>query len=214
MTRDKAIGEDVHKLFLQLTGLGKATKLKKLLQSPFTLHLCLAEMIQTEAENAKAGKPARIIAKINSLVDRNIIQELYQASQAGVKIDLIVRGVCRLRPGLKGVSENITVRSIVGRFLEHSRVYYFNNNDDPKVYCSSADWMERNLYRRVEACFPILDEDLKKQVIDDGLLAYLSDNTDSWLLQPDGSYKKLTRVGRQKKRSVQTGLLDTLSANL
>jgi polyphosphate kinase len=214
MTCDKAIGEDVHKLFLQLTGLGKATKLKQLLQSPFTLQPSLLEMILQEARNASDGKPARIIAKINSLVDRSIIQELYLASQAGVKIDLIVRGVCRLRPGLKGISENISVRSVVGRFLEHSRVYYFQNNDDPKVFLSSADWMERNLFRRVEACFPILDEGLRKQVIDNGLLAYLSDNTDSWALQSDGSYKKLEQTGRQKKRSVQAGLLDTFEAKL
>ena len=214
MTHDKAIGEDVHKLFLQLTGLGKATKLKKLLQSPFTLHKCLLEMIQAEAKNAKAGKPARIIAKINSLVDNSIIQELYRASQAGVKIDLIIRSVCRLRPGLKGISENISVRSVVGRFLEHSRIYYFQNNDEPKVYCSSADWMERNLYRRVEACFPILDEALKKQLIEDGLLSYLSDNVDSWVLQPDGSYKKLAATAKQKDKSVQTGLLENLAAEL
>lgn len=214
MSNDNAIGEDVHKLFLQLTGLGKATKLKKLLQSPFTLHSSLIEMIQLEAENAKAGKPARIIAKINSLVDASIIQELYRASQAGVTIDLIIRGVCRLKPGIKGISENITVRSIVGRFLEHSRVYYFHNNDEAKVYCSSADWMERNLYRRVEACFPILDEELKKRVISEGLLPYLSDNMDSWVLQSDGSYKRITATARQKDRSVQTGLLETLAAEL
>jgi len=214
MTNDKAIGEDVHKLFLQLTGLGKATKLKKLLQSPFTLQKCLIEMIQTEAENAKQDKPARIIAKINSLVDKNIIQELYRASQAGVKIDLIIRGVCRLRPGLEGISENITVRSVVGRFLEHSRIYYFQNIDEPKVFCSSADWMERNLYRRVEACFPILDEALKKHVINEGLLAYLSDNTDSWILQSDGSYKKLAPTAKQKVRSVQMELLENLAAEL
>jgi polyphosphate kinase len=119
-----------------------------------------------------------------------------------------------LRPGLAGISDNITVRSIVGRFLEHSRVYYFHNNNDPKVYCSSADWMERNMFRRVEACFPILDDGLKKQVIVDGLLGYLSDNTDSCALQPDGSYKEVTRVGRQKKKSVQAGLLDSLAAKL
>lgn len=214
MSNDNAIGEDVHKLFLQLTGLGKATKLKKLLQSPFTLHSSLIEMIQLEAENAKAGKPARIIAKINSLVDASIIQELYRASQAGVTIDLIIRGVCRLKPGIKEISENITVRSIVGRFLEHSRVYYFHNNDKAKVYCSSADWMERNLYRRVEACFPILDEELKKRVISEGLLPYLSDNMDSWVLQSDGSYKRITATARQKDRSVQTGLLETLAAEL
>lgn len=211
MTRDKAIGEDVHKLFLQLTGLGKATKLKKILQSPFTLQPALVSMIRKEAENAEAGKPSRIIAKVNSLVDRGMIQELYRASQAGVKIELIVRGICRLRPGVKGISENISVRSVVGRFLEHSRVYYFLNEDDPKVYCSSADWMDRNLFRRVEACFPILDETLKKQIINDGLLSYLSDNTDSWLLQSDGSYKKLSRTNRQKDRSAQAELLEKLS---
>ncbi|MFC1588856.1 polyphosphate kinase 1 [Pseudomonadota bacterium] len=214
MSHDSAIGEDVHKLFLQLTGLGKATKLKKLLQSPFTLHKSLIESIKSEAENALAGKPARIIAKINSLVDNSIIQELYRASQAGVKIDLIIRGVCRLRPGLKGVSENITVRSVVGRFLEHSRVYYFHNENDPKVYCSSADWMERNLFRRVEACFPILNDELKKRVIEEGLLAYLSDNVDSWILQSDGSYKKLAATAKQKDKSVQIGLLENLAAEL
>jgi polyphosphate kinase len=214
MSNDKAIGEDVHKLFLQLTGLGKATRLKKLLQSPFTLQKSLIEMIQEEAGNAKSGKPARIIAKINSLVDKDIIKELYKASQAGVKIDLIIRGVCRLRPDITGVSENITVRSVVGRFLEHSRVYYFENNGDPKVYCSSADWMERNLHRRVEACFPILDDDLKKQIIKDGLLVYLSDNTDCWVLQSDSSYKKLKATGNQKSRSAQLSLLEKLAAEL
>ncbi|MCW8901524.1 MAG: polyphosphate kinase 1 [Gammaproteobacteria bacterium] len=214
MTRDSAIGEDVHKLFLQLTGLGKVTRLKKILESPFTLQPALVSMIRNEAKNAKAGKAARIIAKINSLVDRGLIKELYRASQAGVKIELIVRGICRLRPGVKGVSENITVRSVVGRFLEHSRIYYFQNENNPKVYCSSADWMERNLFRRVEACFPILDEKLKKQIISDGLLSYLSDNMDSWLLQSDGSYKKLSRTSRQKDRSVQAELLEKLSVSM
>lgn len=214
MSCDKAMGEDVHKLFLQLTGLGKATRLKKMLQSPFTLHKSLIELIQAECDLAKKGKAARIIAKINSLVDKEIIQALYHASQCGVKVDLIIRGVCRLRPGIKGVSENITVRSIVGRFLEHSRVYYFQNDEDPKVFLSSADWMERNLYRRVEACFPIEDDDLKKQVIKNGLLSYLSDNVDSWVLQPDSSYKLLSPTGTQKEKSVQQTLLETLAAEL
>jgi len=214
MSCDKAIGEDVHKLFLQLTGMGKATRLKKLLQSPFTLHKTLLELIENEANSAAAGKPARIIAKINSLVDKKIIVALYKASQSGVKIELIVRGVCRLRPGIKGVSENIHVRSVVGRFLEHSRVYYFQNNDDPKVYLSSADWMERNLHRRVEACFPILDDDLKKQVIKTGLLSYLADNTDSWALQTDSSYKKLSATASQKEKSVQNSLLEALAGEL
>ncbi|MCK5336573.1 MAG: RNA degradosome polyphosphate kinase, partial [Gammaproteobacteria bacterium] len=141
-------------------------------------------------------------------------QELYRASQAGVKIDLIIRGVCRLKPGIKGISDNISVRSIVGRFLEHSRIYYFQNEDKPKVFCSSADWMERNLYRRVEACFPILDETLKKQIIKEGLLAYLSDNTDSWVLQSDGSYKKLAATASQKSNSIQIKLLESLAAEL
>ena len=214
MSCDKAIGEDVHKLFLQLTGLGKATRLKKLLQSPFTLHKTLLDLIDDEASNAAAGKPARIIAKINSLVDKDIIIALYKASQSGVKIELIVRGVCRLRPGIKGVSENIHVRSVVGRFLEHSRVYYFQNDEDPKVYLSSADWMERNLHRRVEACFPILDEDLKKKVIKWGLLSYLGDNADSWVLQPDSSYKKLSATASQKEKSVQNSLLESLAGEL
>lgn len=214
MSCDKAIGEDVHKLFLQLTGLGKATRLKKLLQSPFTLHKTLLELIETEADNASAGKPARIIAKINSLVDKDIIIALYKASQSGVKIDLIVRGVCRLRPGVKGVSENIHVRSVVGRFLEHSRVYYFQNNEDPKIYLSSADWMERNLHRRVEACFPIENEDLKKKVIKSGLLSYLTDNTDSWILQTDSSYKKASPTASQKEKSVQNSLLESLAGEL
>jgi len=204
----------VHKLFLQLTGLGKATRLKKLLQSPFTLHKTLLDLIDNEASNAAAGKPARIIAKINSLVDKDIIIALYKASQSGVKIELIVRGVCRLRPGIKGVSENIHVRSVVGRFLEHSRVYYFQNDEDPKVYLSSADWMERNLHRRVEACFPILDEDLKKKVIKWGLLSYLGDNADSWVLQPDSSYKKLSATASQKEKSVQNSLLESLAGEL
>ncbi len=214
MSCDKATGEDVHKLFLQLTGMGKATRLKKLLQSPFTLHKSLLDLIDNEASNAAAGKPARIIAKINSLVDKDIIVALYKASQSGVKIELIIRGVCRLRPGIKDVSENIHVRSVVGRFLEHSRVYYFQNDEDPKVYLSSADWMERNLHRRVEACFPILDEDLKKKVIKSGLLSYLTDNTDSWVLQPDSSYKKLSATASQKDKSVQNSLLEALAGEL
>ncbi|MDE2089127.1 MAG: polyphosphate kinase 1, partial [Gammaproteobacteria bacterium] len=164
-TCDKAVGEDVHKLFQQLTGLGRVTKLKKLLQSPFTLHKALLGKIAREAEHARAGRPARIMARMNALVEPQVVQALYQASQAGVKIDLIVRGICCLRPGINGVSENIRVRSIVGRFLEHSRVYYFENGGDNEVLCSSADWMERNFFRRVEVCFPIEDQDLSRRVV-------------------------------------------------
>ncbi|MDR9435329.1 MAG: polyphosphate kinase 1 [Thiohalophilus sp.] len=212
LTCDNAIGEDVHRLFTQLTGLGKATKLRKLLQSPFTLHKRLLTMIDHEAENARNGQPARIIVKVNSLVESKIIAKLYEASQAGVKIDLIVRGICCLRPGVAGISDNIQVRSIVGRFLEHTRIYYFENGGDPQVYCSSADWMDRNFFRRVETCFPIEDPAMKKRVINDGLLAYLTDNTLAWQLQSDGTYRKV-KQGNQKPRNVQRQLLEKLAAD-
>jgi polyphosphate kinase len=212
MTCDTIIGEDVHRLFTQLTGLGRATKLKKLLQSPFTLHKKLLAFIDQEIENVQNGKEGRIIAKMNSLVEPNIIEALYRASQAGVKIDLIVRSACCLRPGVEGVSENITVRSIVGRFLEHTRIYYFQNaqQEEPLVYCASADWMDRNFFRRVETCFPIEEEPLKNHVIKEGLMPYLSDNTQAWILQPDGSYKK-ARPGNQKPRCAQQFLLEKLA---
>jgi polyphosphate kinase len=150
LTSDKAIGEDVIKLFHQLTGLGRAGRLKKLLQSPFTLHKGILTYIDKEISLVNEGKKGWIIAKMNALVDPEIIIALYRASQAGVKIDLIVRGVCCLLPGIKGVSENIYVRSIVGRFLEHTRVFYFHQNGEELLFCSSADWMTRNLHHRVE----------------------------------------------------------------
>jgi polyphosphate kinase len=208
LTCDKAVGEDVNKLFHQLTGLGRASKLKKLIQSPFSLHKKLHALIEGEIENAVAGKEARIIAKMNALVDDDIIRALYRASQAGVKIDLIVRGICCLRPGIKGVSDNISVRSIVGRFLEHSRVFYFYHGGEELVFCSSADWMPRNLYQRVEVCFPIEEKRPRDQVIKLGLLNYLSDNTQSWALQSDGSYRRL-KPGSYKPRSAQRTLLET-----
>ena len=209
LTCDKAIGEDVNKLFHQLTGLGRAGKLKKLLQSPFTLHKGILSYIDKEIRAAGEGKKAWIIAKMNALVDPEIIVALYKASQAGVKIDLIIRGICCLRPGIKDVSENICVRSIVGRFLEHSRVYYFQNggDDEELVFCSSADWMTRNLHHRVEVCFPIEERRTSDTVIEHGLLSYLSDNTQAWLLQSDGSYKR-TKPGTSKPRSAQQLLLE------
>ncbi|UJP06246.1 MAG: polyphosphate kinase 1 [Nitrosomonas sp.] len=207
LTCDKAIGEDVNKLFHQLTGLGRAGKLKKLLQSPFTLHKGILNHIDKEIGEATAGRKAWIIAKMNALVDPEIIAALYKASQAGVKIDLIIRGVCCLRPGVKGISENITVRSIVGRFLEHTRVYYFHNGGDELVFCSSADWMTRNLHYRVEVCFPIEEKRTSDTVIKYGLLSYLADNTQAWLLQSDGSYKR-QKPGTAKPRSAQQLLLE------
>jgi polyphosphate kinase len=208
LTCDKDIGDDVHKIFQQLTGLGRAGKLKKLWQSPFTLHKQLISYIEREAEHARNGKPAHLIAKINALTEPQLIQALYRASQAGVKIELIVRGICRLRPAIPQVSDNIQVRSIVGRFLEHSRIYYFHNDGHREIYCSSADWMERNMFRRVETAFPIEDPRLVERVFKEGLAVYLSDNTQAWILQSDGNYKCLKPTGNQKARSAQQLLLE------
>ncbi len=210
-TCDKQICEDVHKIFQQLTGLGKATRLKKLLQSPFTLHQGVMDKIEREIEIAKQGKPARIMARMNSLIEPQVIRALYRASQAGVKIDLIVRGICCLRPGVPGVSENIHVRSVMGRFLEHPRVFYFENDGNPEVYCSSADWMPRNFFRRVETAFPVEEPSLRQRVVEESLETYLSDNTQAWVLQADGSYKRV-KPGSAKPRSAQATLLETLAA--
>ncbi len=189
MTANPAIGRDVSKIFQQLTSLGDTKDLEVLLQSPFTLLSGMIKRIEREAEHAKAGRPARIIAKMNGLEEQSIIDALYEASQAGVKIDLIVRGICSLRPGIPGLSENITVTSIIGRFLEHHRIYYFENDGgQPDLFCSSADWMKRNLTARVETGFPILDPACFQQVYTEGLAIYLEDNTGAWLLQADGSY--------------------------
>lgn len=209
LTCDKVVGEDVHKVFNQLTSLGKVIKLNKLLQSPFTLFDGMMKMIEREKINAENGKPARIIAKLNSVIEPLIIQALYQASMAGVEIDLIVRGVCGLRPGVPGISENIRVRSIIGRFLEHTRVFYFENNGEPEVFAASADWMGRNLFKRVETCFPIENKKLRGRVIND-LELYLKDNTQAWLLQQDGSYLR-AEPGEDELFSTQQTLLEQLS---
>jgi len=210
MTANPDIGEDTHQLFLQLSGLGTVIELKCLLNSPFTLHKGLMAKIEREAAHARAGKPARIIAKMNALTEEHVVQTLYRASQAGVEIDLIVRGACALRPGIAGVSERIRVRSIIGRFLEHSRVYWFQNDDAPEIYCSSADWMERNLLRRIETCFPIRDPKLARRVYDEALANYLADNVQAWLLQSDGSYRRAT-PGEAKPHSAQQTLLARLA---
>lgn len=191
-TADQALGEDLHELFLQLTSPTRVATLQKLLQSPFTLHEALMEKTRREQQFAAAGKPARIIAKMNALVEPQIIQALYQASAAGVKIDLIVRGMCALRPGIAGVSENITVRSIIGRFLEHSRVFYFHNDGQPEIYCASADWMERNFFRRIEVAFPIERRQHRERIIQD-LQVYLADSSETWMLHADGTYERLPR---------------------
>ena len=206
LTADEAMTADVGSLFTQITGLGKAGKLKRLWQSPFTLHSEVVAAINHEAELAAAGKPAAIVAKMNALLEPQVIAALYSASQAGVKIDLIIRGVCALRPGIAGLSDNIRVRSVVGRFLEHTRIFYFKNDGDEQVYLSSADWMDRNFFRRIETGFPILNPKLKKRVIAEGLKPYLRDNVQAWEMQSDGSYRRRT-PRKSKPYSAQAELL-------
>ncbi len=212
ITCNKDIGEDVSRAFQQISGLASAIKLKRILLSPFTLHSGLLERIERETVHARKGKPAHVIAKMNALNEPDVVRALYTASQAGVKIDLIVRGACALRPGMPGVSERIRVRSILGRFLEHHRVWYFANGGAPEVWLSSADWMGRNLFRRIEVAFPIRDPDLAKRVVAEGLAAYLADNRDAWQLDSDGRWRRVHRRKGTQARSAQVSLLTAMQA--
>jgi polyphosphate kinase len=187
LTANETIGLDVHEIFLQLTSLTRTPQLRLLLQSPFTLHARLLELIRSEAARGSAG---RIVARMNALTEPQVIEALYEASRAGTQVDLVVRGTCALRPGVPGASENIRVRSIVGRFLEHPRVWCFGEGDEAQVYCSSADWMERNFFRRVEIAFPILEPALRASMRAD-IDAYLADCSDAWLLAKDGTYQRV-----------------------
>jgi len=209
LTCDESIGKDLHELFMQMTGLTRTPKLRKLLQSPFTLHDALLSRIDRESQHAAAGKAGRIIAKMNSLIEPGIIEALYKASQAGVEIDLIVRGVCALRPGVSGISERIRVRSIVGRFLEHARVYYFENDGNSELWCSSADWMERNFFRRIEVAFPVTRQKLKARILGD-LESALHDNTNAWLLGTDGRYTR-SKPGSEAPHSAQQILMSAFT---
>ena len=210
MSSSRRLGEDVHKVFMQLTSLTEARELTRMLASPFSLYDALIEKIEREAGIARAGGEGRIIVKINSLNELGIINALYAASDAGVQIDLIVRGICTLRPGVPGLSDNIRVRSIVGRFLEHSRVYYFANAGKSEFYCSSADWMGRNLLRRNESCFEIRQKAMKEQILHD-LELFLADNCQSWVLHGDGSYERLS-PGDAPRVSAQETFLELLAA--
>lgn len=212
ISADPDLGSDVHQIFQQLSGLAPAVKLKRLLQSPFTLLAGIIERVEREAAHARAGKPAHIVAKMNALNEPQVIRALYAASQAGVRIDLIVRGACTLRPGVAGVSDNIRVRSIVGRFLEHSRVYWFQNDGNEDLFCASADWLERNLLRRVETCFPVLDPALAARVREEALDNYLTDNCNAWDLGQDGHYQKLVPEGDAPAHSAQLSLLAKICA--
>jgi len=210
LTCDEQVCADVNEVFQQLTGLGKVTKLKHVWQSPFTLHAKVLEAIENETRLAKAGKPARIVAKMNALLEPQVIEALYRASKAGVKVDLIVRGLCALRPGVPGLSENIRVRSIIGRFLEHTRIFEFKGGGQTLVRLSSADWMDRNFFRRIELSFPITDPKLKRRVVAEGLKPYLEDNTQAWDMQPDGTFKRL-KHGRRKATCAQIQLMKALA---
>ncbi|MGB8170376.1 MAG: polyphosphate kinase 1 [Chthoniobacteraceae bacterium] len=203
LTARQDFGEDATNFFNLLTGICQFQAAKKFLISPFTMHETMMMLIKRETDNALLKKPARIIAKMNALVDREIIVALYRASQAGVKIDLIIRGICCLRPGMPGISENITVRSIVGRFLEHSRIFYFENAGDPKVYVGSADWMPRNFFRRVEIVFPIEDPALRDRVIKQILGTQLADTAKAATLGPDGTYTRLPAIKESDRRNSQ-----------
>lgn len=194
-TADETIGRDATELFNYLTGFSEQTDYRKLMVAPIDLRQKLNALFDREVEHKRAGKPARIIAKFNRLADLQIIEKLYEVSQAGVQVDLIVRGICMLRPGIPGLSENIRVRSVVGRFLEHSRVFWFANGGDDEVYIGSADWMSRNLKHRIEVVTPVTTPKLKRYLRDVLLDAYLSDNTKARELQPDGRYLPIDRGG-------------------
>ena len=207
LTADEQIGEDIHEIFLQLTGLTRVPRLRKLLHAPFSLHQAVMAKIDREAEHARSGRPARIVAKLNALTEPAIIQALYRASRAGVEIDLVIRGICCLRPGVPGVSERIRVRSIVGRFLEHSRVYSFGNGGAREVYCASADWMDRNLFRRIEVAFPVESPEFKARVADD-LDLYLIDDCQAWELAPSGEYSRARGPGSVSAQARLLSLYD------
>ncbi|WP_455376171.1 polyphosphate kinase 1 [Kaarinaea lacus] len=210
-TCDKKIGQDISNVFLQLTSLGKVSRQERILQAPFTLKKSILEKIDREIDNASNKKPARIIIKVNALTDPQVIHSLYRAAVAGVKVDLIVRGICCLRPNIKGVSNNIQVRSIVGRFLEHTRVYYFENDGQPEIYGASADFMERNLSQRVETAFPLRTRSIQDRVIED-LNFYLNDNKQAWILKNDGSYYRAEPASQEDAVSAQSVLLEKLAS--
>ena len=213
LTANQAMGEDVNEVFIHLTSLTKPHKLNHLWLAPFALQNEIIKAIRNEAKIARAGRSGRIIAKFNALVDESVIRALYAASNDGVKIDLIVRGACTLRPGVPGMSDNIKVRSVIGRFLEHSRIFYFRNDLAHDVYLASADWMTRNLFRRIEVAFPVLDKTLKRRVIAEGLNTYLKENANAWELEPDGNYRRRKVRGKQNEFSAQRHLMALLGTS-
>ncbi len=210
LSANEELGVDVHEVFMQLTSMMQTPPLRKLYEAPFGLHEKILEHIDTEIMHARAGGAGHIIAKLNALVEPKVIEALYRASCAGVFIDLIVRGICCLRPGIPGISANIRVRSIVGRFLEHSRVYYFHAGGKEKVFCASADWMDRNFFQRIEVAFPIHNDAIKRRLIGD-LDTYLNDNIQAWELQRNGQYTNVGRDTDEDSMSAQINLLKDLT---
>jgi polyphosphate kinase len=208
LSAHRELALEVNEVFIHLTSLTKPKKLNLLWLAPFALQSEIIKAIRNEAKIARAGRPGRIIAKMNALVDESVIRALYGASKDGVKIDLIIRGACALKPGVKDLSENIRVRATIGRFLEHSRIYYFRNDLQHNVYLTSADWMSRNLFRRIEVAFPVLDKSLKRRIISEGLNPYLKDNQNTWELESDGSYTR--RKSRGHPFNAQMHLLQLL----
>lgn len=211
MSSSRRLGEDVHKVFMQMTSLTEASDLDRIVTAPFALHETLLGWIDREIGHARAGRKARIVAKVNSLIEPRVIDALYRASAAGVRVDLIVRGICSLKPGVPGLSDGIHVRSIVGRFLEHSRVYWFANGGSDEFYCASADWMDRNFFRRTEACFPIRQRPLKERLRRD-LELFLADNCNAWELAGDGRYVRQSPADGEKRVSAQLSLLTELAS--
>jgi polyphosphate kinase len=211
LTADDDIGADVSDLFNYLTVYTEPLEVRKLLIAPLNMRERMKGLIQREIDNANNGRSGRIIAKLNRLADPQIVNMLYAASQAGVRIDLTVRGICTLRPGVPGLSENITVRSVVGRLLEHSRVYYFENGGEGEVFMGSSDWMPRNLDRRVEVLAPIRDKAIAQFLRYEYLEAYMRDNVKARELRPDGSYGRAAKIGeafdaQMYFQSSQTGI--------
>jgi polyphosphate kinase len=206
-------GEDITNFFNLLTGICQFQPMQKILVAPFELHDRMLRFIEREIQNAGRGLPARIIAKVNSLAEEKIIQALYRASQAGVQIDLIVRGICCLRPGVKGLSENITVRSIVDRFLEHSRIFYFENACQPQVFLGSADWLPRNFFRRIELAFPIEDGVIRERIINEILAVSLADNDRARFLTSNGSYRPARLSNGDKARRSQSEFMELAMAS-
>src|SRR5215475_1341031 len=203
LTSEPKLTEEVAIVFNTLTGLAGYPGLKKIMVSPFDMHSRLIGLIERERDHARAGKPARIVAKLNALVDQEIIEKLYEASRADVTIDLIVRGICCLRPKMPDLSENIRVISIVGRFLEHSRIFYFENAGQPRVFLSSADWMPRNFFRRIELAFPVENPALRDQISNEVLPSFLHDRVKARELQPDGTYRRLKPEGTEPRAQAQ-----------